>query len=242
MDVLDPWMGRTRLLLGDEALAKLIKGRVVIAGLGGVGGIAAEMIARAGVGHLTIIDADVVESSNANRQVIALSTNEGQLKAEAMAERLKAINPAIQLEVLPMYLNHHEHYKVLDQPFDFALDCIDTLSPKVFFIKACLDRGIPLVSSMGAGGKTDPSRVRIADISETHTCKLARYVRKRLHQKGIYKGITTVFSDEEVNTERLVLTEDGSPKKSIIGTISYLPAIFGCFCAGVALQKLSGLQ
>jgi len=231
-------MGRTRLLLGDEKLEKLIDAHVLVVGLGGVGGICAEMIARAGVKRMTIVDADVVEETNRNRQIITLISNDGQKKAEVMAQRLRDINPEIELTVLPEYVKNERTDEILDSAkFDYAVDCIDTLSPKVFFIKACLDRKIPIVSSMGAGGKVDPTQVTIGDISETHTCNLAFYVRKRLHKMGIRKGVKVVWSPEKADKSKIVVV-DGGPKKSVIGTISYIPATFGIQAASVVIRDL----
>lgn len=238
MSQIQSWMGRTRLLLGDEKLEKLIDAHVLVVGLGGVGGICAEMIARAGVKRITIVDADVVEETNRNRQIITLISNDGQKKAEVMAQRLRDINPEIELTVLPEYMKNERTNEILDsEKFDYAVDCIDTLSPKVFFIKACLDRKIPIVSSMGAGGKVDPTQVTIGDISETHTCNLAFYVRKRLHKMGIRKGLKVVWSPEKADKSKIVVV-DGGPKKSVIGTISYIPATFGIQAASVVIRDL----
>ena len=233
------WMSRTQLMLGDEPIVQLMSKNVLVVGLGGVGGICAEMIARAGVGKMTIVDADTVDLSNANRQIPALHSTAGKLKAEVMAERIKDINPDIDLTVLTVYIKEEETIQILEsQNFDYAVDCIDTLSPKVYFIKACMDRKIPIVSSLGAGGKLDPSQVMITDISKTHECNLARYVRKKLHAMGIQKGLTVVFSPEKVDQSRVFETEKAFPKKSIIGTISYMPAIFGCNVASVVIRGL----
>ncbi len=233
------WMSRTQLMLGDEPVLKLMGKHVLVVGLGGVGGICAEMIARAGVGKMTIVDADTVDLSNTNRQIPALHSTAGQLKATVLAERLKDINPALDLTVLPHYIKDDETIQLVETAqFDYVVDCIDTLSPKVSLIKACIDRNIPIVSSMGAGGKLDPSQVQITDISKTHECNLARYVRKKLHALGIHKGLTVVFSAEKVDQTRVFETEKAFPKKSIIGTISYMPAIFGCTVASVVIRGL----
>jgi tRNA threonylcarbamoyladenosine dehydratase len=235
------WMSRTQLLLGHEPLQKLINANVLVVGLGGVGGICAEMIARAGVGNMTIIDADVVEASNRNRQIPALVSTDGMPKAEVLAQRLRDINPDIKLTVVNQFLKVDNRDALLGNTrFDYAVDCIDTLTPKVNFIKYCLDRGIPLVSSMGAGSKVDPQQIKIIDISGTYNCKLAYYVRKKLHSLGVYNGVKVVFSPERPTEKRVVLTENG-PKKSVIGTISYMPAMFGCTLASVVIRDLSRL-
>jgi tRNA A37 threonylcarbamoyladenosine dehydratase len=232
------WMSRTQLLLGDEPMQKLMTANVLVVGLGGVGGICAEMIARAGVGKMTIIDADVVEASNRNRQLPALSSTDGMRKAEILGQRLKDINPDLELTVINEFLNRENREALLgDIKYNYAVDCIDTLTPKVHFIKYCLDAGIPIVSSMGAGSKVDPTQIKIIDISGTYNCKLAYYVRKKLHTLGIYSGLKVVFSPERPLERRIVLTENG-PKKSVIGTISYMPAIFGCTLASIVIRDL----
>ena len=233
------WMGRTQLLLGDEKIETLISKNVLVVGLGGVGGLCAEMIARAGVGKMTIVDADTVDLSNTNRQIPALHSTAGKLKAEVMAERLRDINPELEVTVLVQYIQNEIIETILEEgKFDYAVDCIDTLGPKVQFIKACKERRIPIVTSLGAGGKLDPSMVQIADISKTHTCTLAKYVRKRLHAEGIYNGLTVVFSPEVIDASKVIVTEKAFPKKSLIGTISYMPAIFGCTVASVVIRGL----
>jgi len=233
------WMSRTQLLLGDDSTNSLIQKHVLVVGLGGVGGICAEMIARAGVSKMTIVDADTIDLSNTNRQIPALHSTAGLLKTEVMAARLRDINPQLDLTIKSIYIKEEETSILLDEcHYDYAVDCIDTLSPKVFFIKSCLDRKIPIVSSLGAGGKLDPSQVVITDISKTYQCNLASYVRKKLHALGIYKGLTVVFSPEKVDQSKIIETEKAFPKKSIIGTISYMPAIFGCMVASVVIRDL----
>jgi tRNA threonylcarbamoyladenosine dehydratase len=237
------WQSRTQLLLGDDKVNDLIGKNVLVVGLGGVGGICAEMIARAGVGKMTIADADTVDLSNCNRQIPALHSTKGKLKTEVMAERLKDINPDIEITVVNAWVRDELTFQILDEGnFDYAVDCIDTLSPKVWFIKACKDRNIPIVSSLGAGGKVDPTRVTITDIAETHQCNLARYVRKKLYKMGIRNGVTCVFSAEAADQEKIIVTEKAFPKKSVIGTISYMPAVFGCFVASVVIRDLAGIN
>lgn len=234
-----PWMGRTQLLLGEERLRTLINSNVLVVGLGGVGGIAAEMIARAGVGKMTIVDADTVDPTNRNRQIPALHSTEGVLKTDVLRQRLLDINPDLELTVIPEYFRDDLTHRVLDENrFDYALDCIDTLSPKVFFIKACVDRKIPLVSSMGAGNKVDPTQVQVADISKSYNCRLARYTRKYLNKFGIRKGVKVVFSAEEPEHFMGVTILGARNKKSAPGTISYIPAVFGCTVASVAIRDL----
>ena len=188
---------------------------------------------------MTIVDGDSVDLSNTNRQIPALHSNAGKLKAEVMAERLRDINPELELIVLPDYMEKEKAAELVGSgDFDFIVDCIDTLSPKVMLLKAAVEAGIPVVSSLGAGCKMDPALVTIAPLEESKECNLARYVRKRLHKQGIYKGITVVYSPEKINEERVIVTEKAYPKKSLIGTISYMPAIFGCQCASVVIRAL----
>ncbi len=232
-------MSRTQLLLGDEKLERLINSHVLVVGLGGVGGICAEMIARSGVGEMTIVDGDVVEASNRNRQIPALSSTDNQPKAEVMAKRIRDINPDIKLNVHSRYLEEADIKMLLESAqFDYVVDCIDTLTPKVSLIKQCLDRKLNVVSSMGAGGKVDPSAVQVSDISESYNCKLAFYVRKRLYEMDIRSGFKVVFSTEIADRSNLVLLEK-STKRSVIGTISYMPAIFGCTMASVVIRDIA---
>ncbi len=234
------WIERTRLLLGSEKCDILRSANVLVVGLGGVGAYAAEMIARAGVGAMTIADADVVGESNINRQLIALHSTIGRPKAELVAERLRDINPEVNLTVVNRYIKDDETYTLLDSaPFDYVVDAIDTLSPKLALIKGALDRNIPIVSSMGAGAKTDPTKMEIADISKTHHCPLAHMLRKRLHKIGIRKGFKAVFSPEPIREGAMILCEEQN-KKSNVGTISYIPALFGIGCASVVIRGLIG--
>lgn len=234
------WLERTALLLGDEKLNTLQQANVLVVGLGGVGAYAAEMIARAGVGRMTIADADSVSESNINRQLIALHSTIGEQKADLMAARLRDINPEIELTVVNRFIKDDETDSLLDSDrFDYIIDAIDTLSPKLALIKGALDRNIPLVSSMGAGAKTDPTKMEIADIAKTHHCPLAHMLRKRLHKIGIRKGFTAVFSPEPVREGAMILCEEQN-KKSNTGTISYIPALFGIGCASVVVRGLIG--
>ena len=233
------WMSRTQLMLGDEKVENLRKKNVLLIGLGGVGGSCAEMIARAGVGKMTIVDNDKVDASNINRQIPALHSTVDQQKALVLGQRLKDINPDLELTILEVFIKEQITSNLLDSTsWDYVVDCIDTLSAKVFLIKGCLDRKLPIISSLGAGGKVDPSQISIVDISQTHECNLAKYVRKRLQSLGIRKGLQVVFSPEKVDQSRIIETEKAFPKKSIIGTLSYMPAIFGCTVASVVIRDL----
>ena len=232
------WLERTSLLLGDEKLKKLQNANVLVVGLGGVGAYAAEMIARSGVGRMTIADADTVSPTNINRQLIALHSTIGKEKSELMADRLRDINPEIELTVVNRFIKDDETDALLDSDkFDYVVDAIDTLSPKLALIKGCLDRNIPLVSSMGAGAKTDPTKMEICDIAKTHHCPLAHMLRKRLHKIGISSGFRAVFSPEPVREGAMILCEEQN-KKSNTGTISYIPALFGIGCASVVIRGL----
>lgn len=232
------WLSRTELLIGSARLQKLIDAHVLVVGMGGVGSFAAEFIARAGVGTMTIIDGDVVDPSNRNRQLPALATTHGQSKAELMAERLKAINPQLQLHVVKEFINPTRVEEILQTDFDYIIDAIDSITPKLTFIKAAHARGLRLVSSMGAGGKLDPTQLRVTDISKTYNCPFAQHIRKKLKEAGIYKGIKVAFSPEEPIKESLMLTDGTNFKKSAYGTISYLPATFGATVASVVIRDL----
>lgn len=234
------WQQRTELLLGTEKLERLRRAHVLVVGLGGVGAYAAEMIARAGVGRMTIADADTVAPSNINRQLVALHSTIGRPKAEVLAERLRDINPALDLRLVNSYIKDEATCELLDAaPYDYVVDAIDTLSPKLALILGALDRGLPLVSSMGAGARTDPTQMEIADISKTHHCPLAHMLRKRLHKAGIRRGFRAVFSPEPTREGAMILCEEQN-KKSNVGTISYLPALFGIGCASVVIRGIIG--
>ena len=234
------WLERTELLLGEEKLATLKNANVLVVGVGGVGAYAAEMIVRSGVGRMTIADADKVSPTNINRQLVALHSTVGREKCDILADRLKDINPELQLTVVNRFIKDDETDALLDSDkFDYVVDAIDTLSPKLALIKGALDRGIRIVSSMGAGAKTDPTLMEIKDIAKTHHCPLAHMLRKRLHKIGIKRGFWAVFSPEPVREGAMILCEEQN-KKSNVGTISYIPALFGIGCASVVIRDLIG--
>jgi tRNA A37 threonylcarbamoyladenosine dehydratase len=237
----DKWLTRTELLLGEEKLKKLKSANVLVVGMGGVGAYAAEMICRAGIGSMTIVDGDTIHSSNRNRQLAALKSTEGLPKAEVVGQRLRDINPGIKLTVIQEYLKDERMVEILEKDYDYVVDAIDTLSPKMFLIYHSLQRKYPLVSSMGAGGKTDPLRIMISDISETTDCSLARILRKKLHRLGIREGFTAVFSPEVVDRGTIIPTKEEKNKASVVGTISYMPAAFGIACASVVIRQLAGI-
>lgn len=233
------WNTRTEWLLGKERTEYLANAHVLVVGLGGVGAYAAEQICRAGVGKMTVVDADTVNESNLNRQLPALHSTLGQPKAEVMARRLLDINPDLQLTVIPEFLRDERTEEVLDAaPYQFVVDAIDSLSPKVFLMYHAFTRKIPLISSMGAGAKTDPSQVRIADISQTINCALAKAVRKRLRGMGVVKGIPVVFSTEMARPEAVIEVNDELCKRTTTGTVSYMPALFGCWMASYVIRNI----
>ncbi len=225
--------------MGKAGIEKLQQAHVLVAGVGGVGSYAAEMIVRAGIGEITLIDADVVKASNRNRQLPALSSTEDQLKVDVMARRLLDINPYVKINKIDYFIKQELIPDILNQKLDYVVDAIDSLSPKVFLIVHTLQNEIPLISSMGAGGKMDPAQVQIADISESYNCKLARMIRKRLTKFGIKKGFEVVFSPEEVNKDHVIFVEDEQNKKTTVGTISYMPALFGIMAASQVIRKLT---
>ncbi|MEZ5105724.1 MAG: tRNA threonylcarbamoyladenosine dehydratase [Draconibacterium sp.] len=232
------WRERTELLLGKEKLEKLKNSHVLVVGLGGVGAYAAEQICRAGVGNMTIVDGDIVEPSNRNRQLPALVSTTGKPKAEVLKQRFLDINPELNLTVRNDFIRDEKIAELLSsQPFDYVVDAIDTLSPKVYLVYHSVQRGLKVVSSMGAGGKSDPSKIQIADISKSHTCRLAKAMRKRLSRLGISKGVKVVFSSEVADSDAIRL-EDSQNKKSTVGTISYMPPIFGCFISSIVIRDL----
>jgi len=232
------WLERTELLLGKEKLARLKNSHVLVVGLGGVGAYAAEQLCRSGIGKMTIVDGDVVEESNRNRQLPALVSTKGQPKAEVLATRFRDINPDIDLTVINDFIRDEKTIELLkSQAFDYVVDAIDTLSPKVFLVYHAHQLGLKVVSSMGAGGKMDPSKIQLADISKSHNCGLAKMMRKRLSRLGIKKGIKVVFSPEDIDVDAIRL-EESQNKKSTVGTISYMPPLFGCFIASAVVRDL----
>lgn len=238
---MDEWLSRTELLIGNGGLTRLRNSNVLVVGLGGVGAYAAEMICRAGVGKMTIVDGDTVHLSNRNRQLLALKSTEGSVKARLMGDRLTDINQALELTVIHEYIKDDRMVEILDYGFDYVVDAIDTLSPKVFLLYHALQKKIPTVSSMGSGGKFDPTRISISDISETTGCPLARILRKRLHRLGVREGITAVYSPETVDKTKVVPESGEENKASVVGTISYMPAAFGIACASVVIRDLAGI-
>lgn len=237
------WLGRTTLLVGDEGLDKLQKSHVLVVGLGGVGSFVAEFLARSGIGEMTIVDGDVVDPTNRNRQLPALSSTHGQSKAALMAARLLDINPDLCLHVVNDFLTPEKATEICASAnFDYVVDAIDSLTPKLYLLVAARRRGLRLVSSMGAGGKFDPTKIKVADLSQTKICHLALQVRKRLKRHEIRTGFKCVFSDEALVRESLMMTDGSNFKKSAYGTSSYLPAAFGGVAASVVIRDLLGIS
>ena len=235
----DEWQQRTELLLGEEKMERLRKAHVLVVGVGGVGAYAAEMLCRAGVGKMTIVDADTVQPSNMNRQLPALRSALGRFKVDVLAERFGDINPELELHGMPVYLKDEAIPELLDSAaFDFIVDAIDTVAPKCFLIYHALKRRMKIVSSMGAGAKKDITQIRFADLWDTYHCGLSKAVRKRLQKMGMKRKLPVVFSTEQADPEAVVLVEGEANKKSTVGTISYMPAVFGCYLAEYVIGKL----
>ncbi len=233
------WLERTELLIKDQALEKLHKANLLVVGLGGVGSFAAEFLARAGIGKMTIVDGDTVDLTNINRQLPALTSTVGKAKVEVVGARLLDINPELKLTQLNQFLNPEDMETVFDdQTYDYVLDCIDSVSPKVTLIMNARRRKVKIVSCMGAGGKMNPSKVLVRDIHKTQSCHLAKQVRKRLKKENIDKGIRCVFSTEIQDEESLKMTDGTNFKRSFYGTISYIPAIFGLYAAAEVINYL----
>ncbi len=232
------WLKRTELLLGQENLAVLENKHVLVVGLGGVGSYAAEMIARAGIGSMTLVDGDTVNKSNINRQLVALQSTIGLNKARVMEARLLDINPELKLNVLEGFIKDEVITNLLDNGFDYVVDAIDSLSPKVYLILNTLKRNIKLVSSLGAGGKMDPTKIQIVSMKKTYNCQFAQAVRKKLNHLKVNTSFPVVFSPEEVDMSAVALSENHLGQKSMVGTISYIPATFGMFAASVVIRDL----
>ena len=232
------WLQRTQLLLGEESIDLLKNLHVLVIGLGGVGSYAAEFLARAGVGRMTIVDGDTVDITNTNRQLPALHSTVGQAKADVMAARIRDINPDVDLRVINTFLGPEEVKELITPEFDYVFDCIDSIQPKQYIVVTCKQKGIRVVSSMGAGGRIDPSQVRVADISETYNCPFAQQVRKGLKRKGVRRGVTVVFSSELVDISTMMLTDGSKFKRSFYGTCSYIPALFGLHMASVVVKDI----
>ncbi len=233
------WLQRSELLLKPEGLEKLKNAHILVVGLGGVGSFATEFMARSGIGRITIIDGDIVDVTNINRQLPALHSTIGKTKVDVVAERIYDINPDIQLKKINEFLTPERMEEILSsETFDYVLDCIDSVSPKLSLIIAAKRKKIKIISCMGAGGKTDPAKVMVRDISKTNNCFLAKQIRKRLKKEKINKGFRCVFSTEIQDETSLKLTDGSQYKKSYYGTISYMPALFGLYAAAEVIKHL----
>lgn len=238
--MIPPQFERSHILLGDAGIEKLAGKHVFVAGLGGVGSYCAESLARAGVGRLTLLDHDVVAASNINRQLPALLSTVGQPKAELMRQRILDINPACHLTVIREFLDTGNVNRLVPADADYVIDAIDSLACKVALVAESHLRGLRVASSMGAGNRLDPARIKIVDIGKTEMCPLARQMRKRLQRHyGIRKGILAVFSDEPPSAPLPPVAVDGPGRpRAVNGTISYMPPLFGMMLAGAVIQRL----
>lgn len=233
------WLQRTELLFGAEKMKRLHDAHVLVVGTGGVGAYAAEMICRAGVGRLTLVDADEVQITNLNRQLPAMHSTLGQPKVKILADRFRDINPELQVEARATYLTEEDIPQLLDsEKFSFIVDAIDTITPKCTLISEVWKRHIPIVSSMGAGAKHDLSKIQFADLWDTYHCGLSKAVRKRLQKMGPKRKLPVVFSTEQADTNAILLVDNEKNKKSTAGTVSYMPAVFGCYLAQYVIEHL----
>lgn len=232
------WQERTELLIGADNVKKIESAHILVVGLGGVGAYAAENICRAGVGEMTIVDGDLLHPSNKNRQLPAMDSTMGKPKAQVIGERLLDINPNLRLNIIQEYIKDDRMIEILEKPYDYVVDAIDTLSPKVFLIYHSVQKGLKIVSSLGSGARLDPTKIKIADLSKSYNCKLGFVLRKRLRKLGVSKGVTVVFSEDKADSNAVIVDEPGENKKSTVGTISYMPAVYGCFCASVVIRDL----
>lgn len=232
------WQERTVLLFQEEGISKLKQANVLIVGVGGVGSFAAEFLVRAGVGNMTIVDGDTIDITNINRQLPALHSTVGQSKVELMATRLLDINPELQLIKIQEFLSPERATEIVTSQFDYVLDCIDSVTPKLNLIIAAKRNKVKIISNMGAGGKMDASKIRVRDISKTEYCPLAKNIRKRLKLVGINKGVKAVYSIEIPLSSSLKLTDGKNYKKSFYGTNSYMPALFGLHTAETVINYL----
>lgn len=234
------WLERTELLIGEEAMNKLSRAHVLVVGLGGVGSYAAETLVRAGIGNITIIDGDDVDPTNKNRQLQALNSTVGKQKAHVLHDRFMDINPELNITVHDQFMEPDAMRELLSENrFDFVMDCIDSITPKLSLILTLRRHKAKYISSMGAGGKLDPSKIRVADITKTKECKFAQQIKKRLKRKGVRDNILVVYSEEIQKPESLQMTDGKNYKKSFYGTISYMPAMFGMTMGAEVIRRLT---
>jgi tRNA A37 threonylcarbamoyladenosine dehydratase len=235
------WLERSELLVGSEKLNKLANAHVMIVGLGGIGSFAGEFIARAGIGTLTLIDGDVFDPTNKNRQLTALDSTIGRNKAVVLGERIKDINPEVNLNIIEEFVLPERVWELLaEYKPDYVMDCIDSVSPKLAWLLACKRLKIKIISHLGAGGKSDPSTVKVVNLVDTHNCKLGAHIKKRMKRQGAsLRGIKAVFSSELQDKKSLKMTDGTKFKKSFYGTISYMPALFGLHGSAEVIRYLS---
>lgn len=237
---------RTRMLLGGEGLSRLQNAAVMVVGLGAVGGYALEALARSGIGRLVLVDFDVFDESNINRQILALTSTVGQKKTEVARRRVLDINPDCIVETKDMFVNADTLPQLLDIPVDFVVDAIDALNPKCCLMEALYERGIPFISSMGAALKTDPSFIKCGTLSASKNCGLAKFIRKRLRKRGLeISRINCVYSDEQVCLPETALAFDGDDASAgrvrhTLGSLPTITAIFGLTIANYVITSLSG--
>ncbi|NHN25170.1 tRNA threonylcarbamoyladenosine dehydratase [Flavobacterium jejuense] len=232
------WQERAVLLFKEEGMNKLTNANVLVVGLGGVGSFAAEFLARAGVGNMTIVDGDTVDITNINRQLPALHSTVGESKVKIVGDRLLDINPALKLTRIEEFLSPERAFELVTPEFDYVLDCIDSVTPKLNLILACKRKKVKVISNMGAGGKYKAENVKVRDISKTEYCPLAKNVRKRLKAEGISKGVKVVYSDERPDYSSIKTTDGTNFKKSFYGTNSWMPALFGLHAAETVVLNL----
>jgi tRNA threonylcarbamoyladenosine dehydratase len=236
------WKERAALLFKEEGIQKLENANVLVVGLGGVGSFAAEFLARAGVGKMTIVDGDVVDITNINRQLPALHSTVGEPKVKIVGDRLMDINPELQLTRIEEFLSPERAFELISLEFDYVLDCIDSVTPKINLILACKRKKVKVISNMGAGGKFEADKVQVRDISKTEYCPLAKNVRKRLKLEGISKGVKVVYSYERPDYSSIKTTDGTNFKKSFYGTNSWMPALFGLHAAETVVKHLIGKE
>lgn len=231
---------RTELLLGTDGMDALFRAHVLIVGVGGVGGYAAELLGRAGVGHMTLVDGDAVDVSNLNRQIIALSTTVGMNKPEVMAQRLEQACPGISVTTVCRFLGEDDIVPLLDSDrFDFIVDAIDSVGPKCMLIEKAFEYGIPIISSMGAGARTDCVGVHLSKLSKTHHDGLSKAVRRRFKDTDIPSRLDVVFSEEQAIADAVIPASEHGARPTV-GTVSWLPAVFGCHIAQFVVEKITG--
>ena len=232
------WQERAALLFKEEGLNKLKNSNVLVVGLGGVGSFAAEFLARAGVGNMTIVDGDIVDITNINRQLPALHSTVGQPKVKIVGDRLMDINPELNLTRVEEFLSPERAIEIVQPDFDYVLDCIDSVTPKLNLIVAAKRKKVKVISNMGAGGKLLSDKIVVKDISKTEVCPLAKNIRKRLKKEGISSGVKAVFSLEHPDETSLKTTDGTNFKKSFYGTNSWMPALFGLHAAETVVKHL----